>query len=132
MTENDKFIPERYYSEMSQKAAEFNVDNYYQSFEYPSNIKRVISNSEDLFFCGAEWQRNNLWISVEEVGYPPYDKKCEIDKRKRYLLRFVSGSISQTVSYKVGYLAREDRFVGEMDWVSVTHWMPIPEMKKGE
>ena len=130
MTENDKFIPERYYSEMSQKAAEFNVDNYYQSFEYPSNIKRVISNSEDLFFCGAEWQRNNLWISVEEFGYPPYDKKCEIDKRERYLLRVVSGSISQTVNYKIGYLARGERFVGEMDWVSVTHWMPIPKFNE--
>lgn len=84
------------------------------------------------FIAGTEWQKNNMWISVEEFGYPPYDKQCEIDKRERYLLRFVSGSISQTVSYKVGYLARGDRFVGEMDWVSVTHWMPIPEIKKGE
>ena len=81
---------------------------------------------------GAKWLSENMWISVEEFGYPHYDKKCEIDKRERYLLRFVSGSISQTVSYKVGYLAREDRFVGEMDWVSVTHWMPIPEIEKGE
>lgn len=79
------------------------------------------------FIAGAEWQRNNMWISVEEFGYPPYDKKCEIDKRERYLLRVVSGSISPTVSYKIGYLAREDRFVGEMDWRYVTHWMPIPE-----
>lgn len=78
------------------------------------------------FIAGAEWQKNNMWTNVEEFGYPPYDKKCDIDKRERYLLRFVSGSIRQTVSYKVGYLAREDRFVGEMDWVSVTHWMPIP------
>ena len=84
------------------------------------------------FIEGAKWQKDNMWISVEEFGYPPYDKQCEIDKRKRYLLRFVSGSISQTVSYKVGYLARGNRFVGEMDWVSVTHWMPIPEIKKGE
>ena len=79
------------------------------------------------FIAGAEWQKNNMWISVEEFGYPPYDKKCEIDKRERYLLRVVSGSISPTVSYEIGYLAREDRFVGEMDWVKVTHWMPVPE-----
>ena len=79
------------------------------------------------FIAGAEWQKNNMWISVEEFGYQPYDKKCEIDKRERYLLRVVSGSISPIVSYKIGYLAREDRFVGEMDWVKVTHWMPVPE-----
>ena len=103
---------------------EITNDDYYDKVD--------IKASKDGFLAGAEWQKNNMWISVEEFGYPPYDKKCEIDKRKRYLLRFVSGSISQTVSYKVGYLDREDRFVGEMDWVSVTHWMPIPEIKKGE
>ena len=60
MVKNIFSISEKYYSELSQKAAELNVDNYYRSFEYPSSTKRVISNSEDIFFCGAEWQRNNL------------------------------------------------------------------------
>ena len=105
---------------------------YYSDNIYPSEIKDIVNNLELSFTAGVEWQKNNMWISVEEFGYPPFDKKCEIDKRERYLLRVVSGSISQTVSYEIGHLAREHRFVGEMDWVSVTHWMPIPEIKKGE
>ena len=128
MTEEDKFIPERYYSEMSQKAAEFNVDNYYQSFEYPSNTKRIISNSEDLFFCGAEWQRNNLWIPVEE-GLPDIDKQCFV------ITKNGKCSVSNMYIPKDCY----GNVLGEKEWKgsqsfkdSIVAWMPIPEIKKGE
>ena len=128
MTEEDKFIPERYYSEMSQKAAEFNVDNYYQSFEYPSNTKRVISNSEDLFFCGAEWQRNNMWISVEE-GIPAVDIQCFV------ITKNGKCSVSNMYIPKDCY----GNVLGEKEWKgsfsfkeSIVAWMPIPEIKKGE
>lgn len=106
------------------------VANAFASSETLSEYENSLCVSS--FVAGAEWQNNNMWISVEEFGYPHFDKECEIAKRERYLLRFVYGSISQSVSYKVGCLVREDRFIEEMDWVSVTHWMPIPEIKKGE
>lgn len=128
MTEEDKFIPERYYSEMSQKAAEFNVDNYYQSFEYPSNTKRIISNSEDLFFCGAEWQRNNMWISVEE-GLPDIDKQCFVITKNgkcsvsnMYIPKDCCGNVLGGKEWK-GSQSFKD---------SIVAWMPIPEIKKGE
>ena len=83
------------------------------------------------FKAGVEYQKENMWVDIEENGYPPYDENRKFEQ-ENYLLRFVSGSISPKISYKIGYLAREDRFVGEMDWVSVTHWIEIPEIKKGE
>ena len=126
MTEEDKFIPERYYSEMSQKAAEFNVDNYYQSFEYPSNTKRIISNSEDLFFCGAEWQRNNMWISVEE-GIPDVDIQCFV------ITKNGKCSVSNMYIPKDCY----GNVLGGKEWKgsqsfkdSIVAWMPIPEFNE--
>ena len=124
MTEEDKFIPERYYSEMSQNAAEFNVDNYYQSFEYPSNTKRIISNSEDLFFCGAEWQRNNLWIPVNEY-LPP----CTICGCYSEDVLIFNHNYAATVGYYDKIL---DKWLSNWDVdieiKGVTHWMPIPKI----
>ena len=112
MVENIFNISEKYYSELSQKAAELSVDNYYRSFEYPSNTKRVISNSEDIFFCGAEWQRNNLWIRID-------DRDNVIPNDKDVLIRMSNGEVRR---YNEDW---ESEFA--LDG-TVTHWMPIPKI----
>lgn len=115
----DKFSIENYYNELSQRAAEFNVDNYYRSFEYPSNTKRVISNSEDLFFSGAEWQRNNLWIPVSE-----YLSSFTIWEN---VLIFSNNHVT-TIGY---YNEILDKWFSSWDGFEVegvTHWMPIPKI----
>lgn len=122
MTKNDKFIPERYYSEMSQNAAELNVENYYQSFEYPSNTKGIISNSEDLFFCGAEWQRNNLWIPVSEY-LPPctIGGYCSEDV-------FVLNHASTVGYYDESRNKWFSNWEEDIEIEGITHWMPIPKI----
>ena len=120
----DKFSIESYYNELSQRAAEFNVDNYYRSFEYPSNTKRVISNSEDLFFSGAEWQRNNLWIPVSEYlsSFTIWDSCCSEN-----VLIFSNNHVT-TIGY---YNEILDKWFSSWDGFEiegVTHWMPIPKI----
>lgn len=79
----------------------------------------------DIFKAGAEWMEKNLWISVDD-GYPPFEKEFPLSKRKLYFVRAINGSICQEVVYTVAKLIHDSRFSCEMDWVSVTHWMPIP------
>ena len=120
-----KFSIESYYNELSQRAAEFNVDNYYRSFEYPFNTKRIIANSEDLFFSGAEWQRNNLWIPVSEYlsSFTIWDNNCYL----KNVLIFNSNYVI-TIGY---YNEILDKWFSSWDGFEVdgvTHWMPIPKI----
>lgn len=77
------------------------------------------------FKAGAEWQsKQSPWISVEE-RYPLFED-ITLNQRTPYLVRIVSGSIIQKVSYSLSRLSSRYRFACEMDWVRVTHWLPIP------
>lgn len=99
------------------------VQNLYQ---IKTNQSEKAMMKYNAFKAGVEYQKENMWIDIEENGYPPYNENSE---QENYLLRFVSGSISPKISYKIGYLTGKYKFIGEMDWVRVTHWMPIPKMK---
>ena len=110
-----------------EEAAKMNTHIHYIDEIYPSEIKDIVSDMEESFIDGANWQRERTWIDIEKSGYPPFDKDCEISKRERYLVRFLSGSIDNKVSYLVSSLTSECRFSAECSWRHVTHWMPIPE-----
>ena len=110
-----------------EEAAKMNTHVHYIDEIYPSEIKDIVSDMEQSFIDGVNWQREKSWIDVEKSGYPPFDKNYEISKRERYLVRFSSGSIDPKVNYAVCFLTRKDRFSAEGDWRHVTHWMPIPE-----
>lgn len=78
------------------------------------------------FIKGAEWQKEQSpWISVE-CKYPSYDKSSSLNKRERYIVRVISGSAKQDITYTLAWLTGRNRLNVEMDWVKVTHWMPIP------
>lgn len=78
---------------------------------------------------GAKWLSENMWISVEEE-LPP----CSYNDL--FLLGIDSEGNVDVVD--IGYMhhckdniPRIDLFVsGEL--VKITHWMPIPKIKKGE
>ncbi len=79
---------------------------------------------------GAEWQaEQSPWISVEE-RFPDYDKSAPLRDRNRYIVRVVSGSVEQKISYTLAWLTNSHKFNVEMDWVRVTHWMPIPKLEE--
>lgn len=65
------------------------------------------------------------WISIEDK-YPEYEPSIPDEKKTRYLVRVIIGSIMPTVGYCVAYVAGKSRFNVDMDWNKVTHWMPIP------
>lgn len=78
------------------------------------------------FKAGAEWQaEQSPWISIED-GYPHFENDIPLSKRKSYFVRVVSGSICQEVVYTVAKLINRSHFSCEMDWVKVTHYMPVP------
>lgn len=81
------------------------------------------------FIAGAEWkEKQSPWISVE-CKYPSYDKSSSLNKRERYIVRVISGSAKQDITYTLAWLTGRNRFNVEMDWVKVTHWMPIPSFE---
>ena len=110
-----------------EEAAKRNTHIHYIDENYPSEIKDIVSDMEQSFIDGANWQREMSWKDIERSGYPPFDKNCEISKRERYLVRFLAGSIDSKVCYAVSFLTGKYRFSAEGDWRHVTHWMPIPE-----
>jgi hypothetical protein len=110
-----------------EEAAKMNTHIHYIDEVYPSEIKDIVSDMEQSFIDGAQWQREMSWKDIEKSGYPPFDKNCEIYKREKYLVRVSAGSIDRKVYYTVSFLINKCRFSVEGDWVQVTHWMPIPE-----
>ena len=68
------------------------------------------------FIDGAEWQKNNMWVSIN-------DRYNVIPNDKDVLIRMENGEIRR---YNEDW---ESEFA--LDGI-VTHWMPIPEVKKGE
>ena len=80
-----------------EEAAKMNTHIHYIDEIYPSEIKDIVSDMEQSFIDGANWQREMTWNDIEKSGYPPFDKNCEISKRERYLVRFLAGSI-RTIS----------------------------------
>ena len=68
------------------------------------------------FIAGAEWQKNNMWININ-------DRSNVIPNDEDILIRMENGEIRR---YDEDW---ESEFA--LDGI-VTHWMPIPEIKKGE
>lgn len=110
-----------------EEAAKMNTHIHYIDEIYPSEIKDIVSDMEQSFIDGANWQREMSWKDIERSGYPLFDKNCKISKRKRYLVRVSAGPIDPKVYYTVSFLINKCRFLVEGDWVQVTHWIPIPE-----
>ena len=70
----------------------------------------------DSFVKGAEWQKSNMWIRID-------DRENVIPNDKDILIRMSNGEVRR---YNEDW---ESEFA--IDGI-VTHWMPIPEIKKGE
>lgn len=65
----------------------------------------------------------NKWISVKEE-LPPFED-VPINERTKYLVKICTGSISPKIDVRIGCLSNHRKWIGEMDWVTVTHWRPI-------
>ena len=109
-------------------AARNYIYKYYADDEYPSEIKDIVNDSEQSFIAGAEWQKNNMWISVEE-GMPVVGKRCFVITKNgkcsvsnMYIPKDCYGTVLGEKEWKGSFSFKE----------SIVAWMPIPEIKKGE
>jgi hypothetical protein len=80
------------------------------------------------FIAGTEWQKENMWIPVEEK-LPDANKPCFVITKNNKC------SVSNM------YIPKDchGKVIGEKEWKgslsfkeSIVAWMPIPEFKKGE
>ena len=88
--------------------------NVFASSETLSEYENSLCVSS--FIAKAEWQNSNMWISI-------YDRHNAIPNDKDVLIRMSNGEVRR---YNEDW---ESEFA--IDGI-VTHWMPIPEIKKGE
>lgn len=79
------------------------------------------SNIQNAFIAG--YTEANKWISVEDE-LPPFED-VPINERTKYLIKVSTGSISPKIDVRIGCLSNHRKWIGEMDWVTVTHWRPI-------
>ena len=80
------------------------------------------------FIAGAEWQKNNMWISVKEE-LPDVDKQCFV------ITKNGKCSVSNMYIPKdcCGNVLGEKEWKGSLSFKeSIVAWMPIPEINKGE
>ena len=80
------------------------------------------------FIAGAEWQKNNMWIPVEE-DIPDVDIQCFVITKNgkcsvsnMYIPKDCYGTVLGEKEWKGSFSFKE----------SIVAWMPIPEIKKGE
>lgn len=118
-----------------EEAARNYIDKYYADDEYPSEIKDIVTDSEQSFIAGAEWQKNNMWFDVEKDGYPEYKESYSMLNNK-YIVIVECQNMYLNKAVTISYLTSHSHFNVEMNSntavIKVTHWMPIPEFKKGE
>lgn len=114
------------YKKTLEEEAKENILFNHRTVDRNLSGKDLAKFGEINFVQGAEWKvKQSPWISVE-CKYPSYDKSSSLNKRERYIVRVISGSAKQDITYTLAWLTGRNRFNVEMDWVKVTHWMPIP------
>ena len=99
---------------------EITNDDYYDKVD--------VKASKDGFIAGAEWQKNNMWISVDE-DLPYVGKQCFV------ITKNGKCSVSNMYIPKdcCGNVLGEKEWKGSLSFKeSIVAWMPIPEIKKGE
>ena len=115
-----------------EEAAKMNTHIHYTDEIYPllSEIKDVVSDMEQSFIDGAQWQKNNMWFDIKKDGYPEYEKSNNL-ALKKYIVRAECENMCIKESVTISFLINPCKFNIEMNSniakVRVTHWMPIPE-----
>ena len=84
-----------------------------------------VNASREGFLAGAEWQMNNIWISVEE----------ELPENIGEDYGFSEDVIISNHDFCVGYYDYRTkkwmcRIMENLEIENVTHWMPIPKLNK--
>ena len=108
-----------------EEAAKMNTHIHYTDEIYPllSEIKDVVSDMDQSFIDGANWQKNNMWIFVKNE-LPDVDRQCFVITK--------NGKCSVSNMYIPkdchGNVLGEKEWKGSLSFKeSIVAWMPIPE-----
>ena len=106
-----------------EEAAKMFTHIHYIDENYPSEIKDIVSDMEQSFIDGAEWQKNNMWIFVKNE-LPDVDRQCFVITK--------NGKCSVSNMYIPkdchGNVLGEKEWKGSLSFKeSIVAWMPIPE-----
>ena len=106
-----------------EEAAKMFTHIHYIDENYPSEIKDIVSDMEQSFIDGAEWQKNNMWIFVKNE-LPDVDRQCFVITK--------NGKCSVSNMYIPkdchGNVLGEKEWKGSLSFKeSIVSWMPIPE-----
>ena len=106
-----------------EEAAKRNTNIHYIDEIYPSEIKDIVSDMEQSFIDGANWQKNNMWIFVKNE-LPDVDRQCFVITK--------NGKCSASNMYIPkdchGNVLGEKEWKGSLSFKeSIVAWMPIPE-----
>lgn len=94
--------------------------NEYAQTLHPIGIDEVSVIVRDFYAGYTEALR---WRDVN-VELPPFEN-VPINERTKYIVKVCTGSMTPKVDIRIWSLSNHRRWIGEMDWVSVTHWRPI-------
>ena len=120
-------IPEELMNEKKlsilEEAAKMFTHIHYIDEIYPSEIKDIVSDMEQSFIDGAEWQKNNVLIFVKNE-LPDVDRQCFVITK--------NGKCSVSNMYIPkdchGNVLGEKEWKGSLSFKeSIVSWMPIPE-----
>jgi hypothetical protein len=106
-----------------EEAAKMFTHIHYIDEIYPSEIKDIVSDMEQSFIDGSNWQKSNMWIPIEEE-LPDVDKQCFVITK--------NGKCSASNMYIPkdchGNVLGEKEWKGSLSFKeSIVAWMPIPE-----
>ena len=106
-----------------EEAAKTNTHIHYIDEIYPSEIKDIASDMEQSFIDGANWQKSNMWIPIEE-RLPDVDRQCSV------ITKNGKCSVSNMCIHKDchGNVLGKKEWKGSLSFKeSIVAWMPIPE-----
>ena len=123
MTPKDLMNEKKLSEFVLEEAAKMNTHVHYIDEIYPSEIKDIVSDMEQSFIDGANWQKNNMWIFVKNE-LPDVDKQCFVITK--------NGKCSVSNMYIPkdchGNILGEKEWKGSLSFKeSIVAWMPIPE-----
>ena len=123
MTPKDLMNEKKLSEFVLEEAAKMNTHVHYIDEIYPSEIKDIVSDMEQSFIDGANWQKNNMWIFVKNE-LPDVDKQCFVITK--------NGKCSVSNMYIPkdchGNVLGEKEWKGSLSFKeSIVAWMPIPE-----
>lgn len=119
-------IADSYIEELVEREIDDSQIDYEESNYEAGRNNALITFGKQIFKAGAKWQKNNLWIKIEEGCSLPKDGMPILVRRyyRNKYGRFTTRVTQETFFECFGF----DAFCCKSCNERITHWMPIPKL----